>query len=133
MRLPAFFFGSTICPLMKQILATILLLISFTGCIAPNAAMKKFVGKPSADPQAAWGLPNEHDPDGRGGEIWSYYQQAEYTTPGHEQYAVAGAYNTSGQNATWMPSRTVVYTIVRSFYIDTNGLVYRCARREYGN
>lgn len=95
--------------------------------------MKKFVGKPSSEVEATWGLPNEREPDGQGGEVWSYYEQTQYTIPGHEEYIIAGAYNVSGQNGTWMPSRTVVYTIVRSLFINTNGVVYRCARREFEN
>jgi hypothetical protein len=109
--------------------------------------MQGFMGQPSTELVARWGPPQQRTPDGHGGEIWTYVEQRQWTTPGQidttahgtgtsygtlygDPYAATyyGSANVqAGATTTYTPPQTHCYTARRSFFIDSNGIVYRWA------
>jgi hypothetical protein len=118
-----------------------------SGCTTPSAAMQRFVGQPSTELIAQRGPPQQRTPDGQGGEIWSYFEQRQWTTLGQVNtaaYATGNSYGNLETNpygatyygnanvraaatTTYTPPQTRGYTAHRSFFIDSNGIVYRWA------
>src|SRR5207245_2167690 len=74
----------------------LVLILNFTGCISPDAAMKSFMGQPSSELVARWGPPPNRMSDSQGGEIWTYFEQRQVTTPGYANTTVYGTGNTDG-------------------------------------
>lgn len=109
--------------------------------------MQRFVGQPSTELIAQWGPPQQRIPDGHDGEIWIYFEQRQWTTPGQVNttaYATGNSYGNlhadpygatyygngnvqATATTTYMPPQTRSYTAHRSFFIDSNGVVYRWA------
>jgi len=120
-----------------------------SGCITPTRAMQALVGKPSTEVIAQCGPPQQRMPDGRGGEIWCYFEERQWTTPGQVTTTAYGTGNTYGNinanvygatyrgnstayakaTTTYTPPQTEGYTASRTFFIDRNGIVYRWAWR----
>lgn len=138
--------------LVKQkLLAPIALLmpLALAGCITPDKAMKTFLGQHSSELVARWGPPQHKMPDGQGGEIWVYTVHRQWTTPGQASTTVYGIGNTYGNiydnpygfsyqgntsvygyaNTTWTPPQTQGYTSFRTFFINSDGIIYRYAWR----
>jgi hypothetical protein len=112
--------------IMRRVLAASLVLVSFvTACVTP--ADQKFIGKTSAQLEAEMGSPNERIPDRRGGEIWKYKvrRQLGPSIEESQTHPIAGAYNTTDKNTSWMLSPSPRETTLRSFYLNTDGIVYR--------
>jgi hypothetical protein len=115
--------------------------------MTPSKAMQSFVGQPSTELIARWGPPQQRTPDGQGGEIWTYFEQRQWTTPGQVNTTAYGTGNSYGNlygnsygatyygnanvqataSTTYTPPQTHGYTAHRSFYINNNGTVYRWA------
>jgi hypothetical protein len=105
--------------------------------------MKQLVGKPAVEVIAQGGPPNEKTSDGQDGEIWTYFVQRQWTTPGHASTTYNGTANAylnqqgsyvkanvyGNTTTTWTPPETQGYTGYRMFFLDKNGLVYRWAWR----
>jgi hypothetical protein len=120
---------------------------ALSGCMTPSKAMQSFVGQPSTELIARWGPPQQRTPDGQGGEIWTYFEQRQWTTPGQVNTTAYGTGNSYGNlygnsygatyygnanvqataSTTYTPPQTHGYTAHRSFYINNNGTVYRWA------
>jgi hypothetical protein len=128
-------------------LLCILALTALSGCISPDKAMKSYLGQPSTELVARWGPPQNKMSDGQGGEIWTYFEQRQWTTPGQANTTVTGTGNTYGNvygnpygatyqgntsvygsaRTTYTPPQTHGYTAHRTFFINGNGIVYRYA------
>ena len=133
--------------MMKPLLTALLFLclLSLAGCIGPDEAMKSFLNHPKADLLAAWGPPNNVMPDGNGGEVWTYFQDRQWTTPGQANttaYSNGNTYGTAYANpngatyqgntstygsatTTYTPPQTHNYTARRTFCINSDGIIYR--------
>ena len=118
-----------------------------SGCMTPSTAMQSFVGQPLTELIARWGPPQQRTPDGQGGEIWTYFEQRQWTTPGQVNTTAYGTGNSYGSlygnpygatyrgnssgyatvTTTYTPPETQGYTAYRSFFIDRDGIVYRWA------
>ena len=127
-----------------------LLAAVLSGC-TPSKAMQSLVGQPSTELIARWGPPHQRTPDGNGGEIWTYFEQREWTTPGQVNTTVSGtgnAYgnicgnqygatytgNTSGYctaTTSYILPQTHNYTVHRSFFINGDGVIYRLQARPF--
>jgi hypothetical protein len=123
----------------------LLLIVALSGCLSPDAAMKSFLNQPSSELVTRWGPPQQRMPDGQGGEIWTYFQQRQWTTPGQANTTVYGTGNTSGNiynnpygatyqgntsvygtaTTTYTPPQTHGYTGFREFFINSSGIIYR--------
>jgi len=124
-----------------------LLTAALSGCMTPSKEMQSFVGRHSAELIARWGPPQLRPPAGQGGEVWTYCEPRPWTTPGHVNTTVYGTGNSYGNlygnpygatyygnanveasaTTTYTPPQTHGYTAIRSFFIDSNGIVYRWA------
>ena len=109
--------------------------------------MQSLVGQPSTELVARWGPPHQRMPDGHGGEIWTYFEQREWTTPGEATTTSYGTTNASGnpfgnpssasysgssssQSTTvtvYTPAQTHSYTVHRTFFLNSDGIIYRWA------
>lgn len=127
----------------------ILALVTSSGCISPDKAMKSFLGRPATELIARWGPPQQKMSDGQGGEIWIYFEQRHWTMPGWAHTTVRGRGNTYGNiygkpygatyqgnssvygsaTTTYTPAQTHSYTAHRTFFINGEGIVYRYAWR----
>jgi hypothetical protein len=128
-------------------LLCILALTALPGCISPDKEMNSYIGQPSTELVARWGPPQQKMSDGQGGEIWSYLEQRQWTTPGEANTTVTGTSDTSGNvygnpngatyhgdtsvsgsaTTVYTPPQTHGYTARRTFFINGNGIVYRYA------
>ena len=128
-------------------LLCLIALVALAGCTSPDAAMKSFLGLHSSELVAQWGPPQDKTPDGDGGEVWSYSELRQWTTPGQANITVNGTRNSSGSiygnpygatyqgnssvygnaTTTYTPSQTHSYTARRSFFINSGGVIYRYA------
>jgi hypothetical protein len=110
--------------------------------------MKSWLGCQSSDLVAKWGPPQNVMRD-RNGEIWTYFYQREWTTPGHSETTSTGSAQTYGSfhssnifgpagytgdtrsqgNAftTYTPPQTHGYNARRTFFINEQGKIYRYA------
>jgi hypothetical protein len=122
-----------------------LALTALLGCLSPDKAMRSYLGLPSTELVVKWGPPQQKMSDGKGGEIWSYFEQRQWTTPGQANTTVTGTGNTYGNvytnpygatyqgnttvngsaTTTYTPPQTHGYSAHRTFFIDANGIVYR--------
>ncbi len=120
---------------------------ALSGCISPDKTMRSFLGQPSAELVARWGPPQQKMSDGQGGEIWSYFEHRQWTTPGQANTTVTGTSDTYGNiygnpsgatyqgntsvygsaTTTYTPPQTHGYTAHRTFFINGDGIVYRYA------
>ena len=137
---------------MKQRLFLVLYTLTLallTGCLTPDRLMKSYMGKPSTELVARWGLPQQKMSDGQGGEIWIYLERRQWTTPGQANTVLTGTGNTYGDiygtpygaayqantsfqgsaTTTYTPAQTHGYTAQRTFFINGSGIVYRYAWR----
>ena len=110
---------------MKRVFAALLQLVFLaTACVSPSD--KKFIGRTSAQLEAEIGLPNERLPDLHGGEIWKYkVRQLGPSIEESQTHPIAGAYNTTDKNTSWMLSPPPREATVRSFYLNADGVVYK--------
>jgi hypothetical protein len=119
--------------------------LTLTGCVTPHAAMKSFLGHHSSELIGLWGPPQEKNDDGNGGQIWTYYEHRQWTTPGHSTTSAYGMANTHGTvynnpygssfnanttafgtaHTTYTPPETHGYRAHRTFFIDSSGRIYR--------
>ncbi len=126
-------------------LLCLLALVALSGCLSPDAAMKSFLGQHSSELVARWGPPQQKMSDGQGGEIWSYFQQRQWTTPGQANTTFAGTGDSYGSiygnpygatyqgnssfsgnaTTTYTPSQNHGYTAHRTFFINSDGVIYR--------
>lgn len=112
------------------------------GCMTTakmNEVMSSWVGHDANELVASWGPPQQVMPDGRGGQIFAYFQDRQYTSPGFStttstatasawgnyNYATATGYGTS--NTVTTPPQTHRWTVSRTFWVDKNGRIYRWA------
>jgi hypothetical protein len=111
--------------------------------------MRSYFGHPSSDLVARWGPPQNIMQDRQGGEIWTYYQNRQWSTPGQSYTTSTGnAYtrgtyhgssvfggpgysgNTTAQGqaiTTYQPPQTHGYQARRTFFINASNIVYRYA------
>lgn len=119
--------------------------VTLAGCLGPGHEMKSLLGRPSADLIARWGPPSQKAPDGSGGEVWTYFVQRQWTTPGQADTTISGTGHSSGNiygtpygatysgdvdlqgnaTTTWTPAQTHGYTGHRTFFINAEGMIYR--------
>lgn len=114
------------------------------GCMTAgkmNEIMASWVGHDVNSLIAAWGPPQQVMPDGKGGQIFSYFETRQYSTPGYStttsqvrasawgmpNYASASAYGTS--NTVTTAPQTYAWTVSRTFWVDANGRIYSWAWR----
>ncbi len=122
---------------MKKItfaLLNILTALALAGCVSPDAEMKRYVGRSTSELISRWGMPLQRMPDGRGGEIWSYSEQQQWTAPDQgfsdfrsAEFAGAEALYgspTGMSRAKSPPPLTNSYVSQRTFFIDSKGMVY---------
>jgi hypothetical protein len=127
------------------LLLSLLCITILCGCFTPDRSMKRMLGKRRVDVIAEWGLPQRRMPDGDGGEIWVYFIQREWTTPGEANTTVTGTGNTVGQintyagtyqnnssvygnaTTTYTPPQVHRSTSSRTFFLNGDGIVYRYA------
>ncbi len=128
--------------LVTSIIATLLV-----GCASPDKVMQSYMGHHYSDLVANWGMPQQKTPDGQGGEIWIYLQNRQWTTPGQANTTVYGTGNTYGNlsgnsygatyqgntsvygtaNTTYTPPQTRQWIARRTFFINSQGIIYRYA------
>ena len=122
-----------------------------SGCTSIDDVMKSYLGAHRNDVIANWGPPQSVMSDGSGGEIWVYTQNRQMTTPGYSQtnsYGTANTYgnayaNPYGANyygnttyngssySTYTPAQTTSWSVSRTFFINSSGIVYRYAWKGY--
>ena len=128
---------------MKRLFVCFAIAILWAGCSTPDKAMQSYLGHHYADLVANWGQPQQTMPDGSGGQIWTYLQDRHWTTPGTAQTTVQGntssygnAYggnyygNSSGYaqaNTVYTPAQTRTWQVRRTFFINSDGVIYRYA------
>ena len=140
MIIKAYFFQHfSLCRIFFRVTLSLMVSICFVGCMTPDATMKTFIGRHSSELLRLWGPPNDRSPDGRGGEVWTYYQTRQWTSPGYVNSSSFGNANTygnvygnnytantyaSGSTATtFMPAQTQGYNARRTFMIGQSGLI----------
>ena len=118
------------------------LVLLLPGCMTTakmNKIMASWVGHDANELIAAWGPPQQVMPDGRGGQIFAFFQDRQYTSPGFSSttstasatawgtynYATATGYGTS--NTVTMPPQTYRWIVSRTFWVDKDGRIYRWA------
>jgi hypothetical protein len=134
--------------LLAVIVASVL-----SGCLTPDKNMKSWLGHHGSELIASWGAPSTKYPDGQGGEVWVYQSQRTWTAPGHATTTVNGnasSYGNLSGNAnyytgsrtysgnyqgnttysgtattTYTPPQTSAYNTIRSFFLNSDGVVYR--------
>lgn len=122
-----------------------------TGCTSIDDVMKSYLGAHKNDVIANWGAPQSVMSDGSGGEIWVYSENRQMTTPGYTQTNSYGSANTYGNAyanpygasysgntyyngssySTHTPARTTSWSVSRTFFINSSGIVYRYAWKGY--
>lgn len=138
---------------MKTLPLTALLLLaacSSTPKQSVDDVMKGFMGSQSSDLVARWGPPQNIMKD-KEGEIWIYYQNHHWVNPGYSYTTSTGSADTRGtyhggsifggpgysgntvgqgqSQTTYMPAKTQGYTATRTFFINSQGMIYRYAWR----
>ena len=121
------------------------------GCTSIDDVMKSYLGAHRNDVIANWGAPQSVMSDGSGGEIWVYSENRQMTTPGYSQTNSYGSANTYGNAyanpygasysgttyydgssySTYTPARTTTWSVSRTFFINSSGIVYRYAWKGY--
>jgi hypothetical protein len=138
---------------MKPMATLSLTLALISGCVLGpskterfDAIMKSWLGSQSSDLVAKWGPPQNVMRD-KDGEIWTYYESRQWTTPGRSfttSTANAQTYGSfrsgsifsppgySGNTAiegqsvtTYRPPETQSYTCRRTFFVNKDGVIYR--------
>ena len=125
------------------------------GCALVDSKMKAWVGKHESELIASWGAPTYVHEDGRGGTLLVYEHVETYTTPGHstttgyssgvtqgygnvqtqtygnqvQAYGTVNSnnYGSSHSTTTYTPPETNEYKTTRSFFVDSEGRIYRYA------
>ena len=128
---------------MRKILIVLVFLLalsSITGCATMiNKKMASWVGHNVNDLIASWGPPQQTMSDGQGGQILTYSQARQWTTPGQSTTSTTttanvygGVYSAHGSGqgtsrTTYNPPKTYGYNTQRMFWVDKNGRIYRWA------
>lgn len=131
----------------KHAFLSLTLLGLLCGCATPDKVMQSYLGRHYSELVANWGPPQQKMPDGQGGEIWSYAQDREFTTPGHANTQTSatvyetgtiranpyganysGNANLYGQShTTYTPPTTRRWMARRTFFVNGEGVIYRYA------
>lgn len=121
---------------MKYLFPALLtaLIASLCGCTSIDDVMKSYLGAHRNDLIANWGAPQSVMSDGSGGEIWVYTEGRQWTSPGFAQtntYGNAYAYGNVYANSytTYSAPQTSTWTVSRTFFINSSGIIYRYAWR----
>lgn len=132
---------------MKSILICIVFAILLVGCASPDKVMQSYLDHHYSELVANWGPPHEKMSDGKDGEIWTYYYNRQYTTPGYANTSISGNANSYGNvyrnpygasysgNSTVYGNATTTYTPPqvhnvssrRTFFVNGEGMIYRYA------
>ena len=121
--------------LFKNFWGFLILLVTLSGCTSVDDVMKSYLGAHKNDLLANWGAPQNIMSDGSGGEVWIYAQNRQYTSPGYAQTNTYGSVNSFGYTGnsytTYTAPQTSSWTATRTFFINSNGIIYRYAWRGY--
>lgn len=107
---------------MKWCLPILLALV--LGCTSIREVMESWIGSSANQLYSSWGAPNTIASDGHGGQILTYTQQHSYTTPRYTPY-----YQTDAYAAYTYGGQTYHRTSIRTFWIDSDEIIYRVAWR----
>jgi hypothetical protein len=122
---------------MKFILLALSIFIF--GCASIENNLQSYVGKHYSDVIARWGPATSIHTDGRGGKIMIWEFTSTYTVPGTvntnanaNTYGSSYGYNYGANtnvnaNTSYTPAQTKTYTKRRTFYVNSNGIIYNWA------
>ena len=115
---------------MKYRVIAIMFCIVFAGCVTVEENLRqRFGGVHKSRLLGQWGAPDHKEPDGRGGEIWIYTYKVASVKPVKKSTDVeqeSEEYKTK-KTTTIYPSTTTTKTFNKSFYIDSDGIIYDVA------
>jgi hypothetical protein len=117
---------------MRAAIALTTVVLLADGCAGRvNEVMKSWVGHHYSDLIAAWGPPAQVLDDGSGGKIMTWASTRSFTSPGYATTNttanVYGSYGTANSVTTYTPPQTTSYTASRTFWVNTDGIIYRWA------
>jgi hypothetical protein len=116
------------------LLAVLIAGVAASGCAARvNRIMESWMGHNISEVIASWGPPQQVIDLGAQGKLFVWSAVRSFTTPGSATTTTTGSVTAFGNMATgsaystttYNPPQTTSYAATRSFWVDTNGTIYR--------
>jgi hypothetical protein len=107
-------------------------LLLLTACQTTQEYLATFHGMDKGYLIGRMGQPDAKEADGRGGEIWIYEEKQISATSATETETIEKGTAVENKETTTKKKQLIVPTqrvrlVVKSFYIDTNGVIYDTA------
>jgi hypothetical protein len=115
----------------------IIMALSITGCTAQmNQMMQSWEGHHYSKVVAKWGPPTRVIDESNGGKMMIWEETKTVTSPGYAQTQPYGAYSKNvlmptSYRTTYIPPQTNTYTKSRTFWVNSEGIIYRWAWKGF--
>ena len=106
-------------------LISVITITSITGCV--SEAMQSWVGHHYSEVIGKWGPPTRVLDDVSGGKIMIWESTRSHTTPGYATTEPYGFLSRPSYETTYTPPRTTAYTTSRTFWVNSEGIIYNWA------